>query len=37
MPGYFFFIIPVFFCFVSEPETLYTMQMLAVFDFYDRM
>ena len=33
----FFFIIPVFFCFVSVPENLYTIQMLAVFDFYDRM
>ena len=25
-----------FFCFVSEHETLYTIQVLAVFDFYYR-
>ena len=33
----FFFIIPVFFCVVFENETLYTIQVLAVFDFYYHM
>ena len=31
-----FFIIPVFFCFVFEHETLYTVRVLAVFHFYYR-
>ena len=31
-----FFIIPVFFCFIFEHETLYTIQVLAVFDFFYR-
>ena len=32
-----FFIIPIFFfCFVFEHETLYTIRVLAVFDFYYR-
>ena len=31
-----FFIIPVFFCFGSEHETMYTIRVWAVFDFYYR-
>ena len=31
-----FFIIPFIFCFVFEHETLYTIRVLAVFDFYNR-
>ena len=30
------FIIPVLFCFGFEYETVYTTQVLAVFDFYYR-
>ena len=29
-----FFIIPVLFCFVLEHETIYTLRVLAVFDFH---
>ena len=32
----FFFIILVLFCFVFDRETLLTIQVLAVFDFYYR-
>ena len=31
-----FFIIPVLFCFVFDQETLHTIRVLAVFDFYYR-
>ena len=31
-----FFIIPVLFCFVFDQETLLTIRVLAVFDFYYR-
>ena len=31
-----FFIIPALFCFVFERETIYTLQVWAVFDFYYR-
>ena len=31
-----FFIIPLLFCFVFDLETLLTIQVLAVFDFYYR-
>ena len=31
-----FLIIPVLYCFVFEHETIYTLQVLAVFDSYYR-
>ena len=31
-----FFIIPVLLCFVFEHENLYTIRVLAMFDFYYR-
>ena len=30
------FIIPFLFCFIFEHETIYTIRVLAVFDFYYR-